>query len=70
MPKKRYRPDESIEEQRRQTVCAGFAFSCHFLSYSVTSCPLGGRHNRLKTLRRRGLWEGATTVRSQVLYPA
>lgn len=32
MPKMRYRPDESVEEQRRKTVCTRFVFSCHFLS--------------------------------------
>jgi hypothetical protein len=50
MPKKQYPQEESIDEQGGETVCAGFAFCCHFLSYSVTSCPLDGGPNRLKTL--------------------
>jgi len=33
-----------------KVVCAGFAFRCHFLSYSGTSSPLDGEPNRLKTL--------------------
>jgi hypothetical protein len=35
MHKNRNRPGESIEEQEGETVCAGFAFSCHFLSHCV-----------------------------------
>jgi hypothetical protein len=34
---------------REKTVWAGFASCWHFLSYSVTSCPLDGA-NRLKAL--------------------
>ena len=54
MAKKRYRSEEIIRLQQGESVCAGFAFSCHSLSYSVTSCPLDEGPNRLKTLERRG----------------
>gem|GEM_PF-3536468 len=32
MPKKRYRPEEISRQQHAESVCAGFTFSCHFLS--------------------------------------
>ena len=47
MSKKRYRPEEIIRLQQGESVCAGFAFPCHFLSSPVTSCPLEGGPNRL-----------------------
>jgi hypothetical protein len=50
MSKKRYRPEEMIGWQQGESVCAGFAPCCHFLSQTVTSCPLGRGPNRLKTL--------------------
>jgi len=53
MPKKRYRPEEIFTKQQVKSVCAGFAVRCHFLSEFVTSCPLDGGPNRLKTLRRQ-----------------
>jgi hypothetical protein len=53
MPKKQYRQEESIDEQGGETVCAEFAFCCHFLSQTGTSCPFDGGLNRLKTRERR-----------------
>jgi len=32
MSKNRYQTEEIIRSQREQSVCAGFAFPCHFLS--------------------------------------
>ena len=58
MPKKRYLPEEIIGKQQGESVCTGFAFSCHFLSQTGTSCPLDRGPNRMKTLYRRGATEG------------
>lgn len=53
MGKKRSQPKEVIAKQLVKSVCIGFAFSCPFLSFSVTFCPPGRGPNRLKTLERQ-----------------
>ena len=50
MPKKRHILEEILAGQPGKSVCAGFAFSCPFLSSPVTSCPFGGGPKRLKSL--------------------
>ena len=53
MAKKRYPVGEIIEQLAGKSVCAGFAFSCHFLSSAVTFCQLTGDPSWLKTLESR-----------------